>query len=306
MNISSTIIPIFILILLGWIVKRKGFITPQFLDQANRLVYHLAIPAMIFRAISRTDFYAQFNPCVLGSTLFAILVVFMIAWLTGRIFRMKRVMLGSFIQTSFHGNLGYIALAVAYYFLGNEGLIRTSIIAGFAVILQNLLAVVALQTFSDSRPSGGNKHKILMTVLGNPIIISAMAGICCSVLSIPIPLIIDRALDILSGLALPLALLIIGATLSFKLMKSRVAFLFSSSMFKLLILPALGFILFKGFDQSPPEYLPGLIILAAPTATVSLVIAKEMGGDPDFAVAAISMSTMLSAVTLSLWLHIAA
>ncbi len=306
MNISATIIPIFILIIIGWVVRKRGFITPAFLSQANRLVYLLAIPAMVFRAIYKTDFFTQFNPYILIITLSVILFVFITVWVMGLIFRIHRLMLGSFIHTSIHGNLGYIAFAVAYYFLGNEGLVRTSIIAGFVMILQNLLAVVALQACSESDSSSRGIRQIMITVLGNPIIISAMAGICCSIISIHIPLIIERSLDILSSLALPLALLIIGASLSFKLMRSRLAALFSSSMFKLLLLPALGFALFRVFNQPPRDYLPGLIVLASPSATVTFIMAKEMGGDPDFAVAAISMSTILSAITLSAWLHIAA
>ena len=80
MNIVNTIIPIFALIIMGWAAKKKGFMPPEFLAPANRLVYYLAIPAMIFRAISRTDFYAQFNSLVLACTLIAILSVFVVAW----------------------------------------------------------------------------------------------------------------------------------------------------------------------------------------------------------------------------------
>lgn len=305
MDIAATIIPIFVLIIIGWAAKEKGFMPSEFLGPANRLVYYLAIPALVFRSISKTSLHAQFNPYVLAGTLFAILSVFFIAWGAGMIFRISRARLGTFIQSSLHGNLGYIAFAVAYYFLGNEGLVRASIIAGFAMILQNFLAVIALQVYSDSSPSSGNIFKIIMAILGNPIIISAIAGILFSIIPIPIPLVIDRSLDILSSLALPLALLVIGASLSFELMRSRFASIFSVGILKLLLLPALGFALFRIFNLTPQDYLPGLIILASPTATVTFVMAKEMNGDADFAVAAISTSTVLSAVTLGVWLNVA-
>jgi malate permease and related proteins len=73
----------------------------------------------------------------------------------------------------------------------------------------------------------------------------------------------------------------------------------------LLILPALGLTLFLFFDQAPQDYLPALILLASPTATVAYVMAREMGADSDFAVAAISATTVLSAVTFSFWLSLA-
>ena len=305
MNIVNTIIPIFALIIMGWAAKKKGFMPPEFLAPANRLVYYLAIPAMIFRAISRTDFYAQFNSRVLACTLIAILAVFVVAWIAGLIFRISRMQIGTFIQTSVHGNLGYIAFAVAFYFLGSEGLVRASIIGGFVMILQNFLAVIALQVNSNRGVESGNISKVILAILGNPVIVSAMGGILFSIIAIPIPLIINRCLDILSSLALPMALLLIGGSLSFERMRSRIASILSSGMLKLILLPALGVTLYRLLNLTLQDYLPGLIILASPTATVTFVMAKEMNGDADFAVAAISASTIFSAVTFSVWLNFA-
>jgi predicted permease len=80
----------------------------------------------------------------------------------------------------------------------------------------------------------------------------------------------------------------------------------SSSFLKLILLPGLGFILYHLFDIKLNDYLPGLILLASPTATLTYVMAKEMNGDTDFAVAALSSCTILSAATFSIWFHIAA
>jgi len=94
--------------------------------------------------------------------------------------------------------------------------------------------------------------------------------------------------------------------LSFELMQLRILRVLGSSFMKLFLLPGLGFTLYRVFGLAIQDYLPGLILLASPTATITYVMAKEMNGDTDFAVAALSTSTMLSAVTFSLWLHIAA
>lgn len=304
MNIVSTIIPIFAVILLGWFARWKGFIKQEFLEPANRLVFYLAIPAMIFRAISRASFKAQFDIQVLGITLFAVIAVFAVAWGVAVILRVRRGQVGTFIQTSFHGNLGYIGLAVAFYYLGNEGLVRASIIAGFIMILQNFLAVVALQYNSEISVTR-NKLGVALKILGNPVIVSAMAGILFSLAGLQMPLIIDRSLDILSGLALPMALLVIGASLSFELMQLRILRVLTTGMMKLILLPGLGFALYRLFGLALQDYIPGLILLASPSATITYVMAKEMKGDTDFAIAAISVSTMLSSVTFSIWLNVA-
>lgn len=306
MNIVTTIIPIFAVILLGWLARLKGFIQPEFLGPANRLVYYLAIPAMIFHAISKASLKTQFDIRVLLITLLSVIAVFAVAWGVGLTCRIRRGELGTFVQASFHGNLGYIGLAVAFYSLGKKGFVRASIIAGFIMILQNFLAVVALQINSDNTSAVRNKLNVVLRIIGNPVILSAMAGILFSLLGFRIPLVIDRSLEILSGLALPMALLLIGASLSFKLMQLRIIRIVASSFMKLILLPGLGFIFYRMFDIDYQSYLPGLILLASPTATITYVMAKEMNGDTDFAVAALSTCTMLSAITFSIWLHIAA
>jgi len=306
MNIATTIIPIFAVITLGWVARLKGFIQPEFLGPANRLVYYMAIPAMIFHAISKASLKTQFDVAVLFITLFSVLAVFAVSWCVGVLWRIERRELGTFIQTSFHGNLGYIGLAVAFYSLGDDGFVRASIIAGFIMILQNFLAVVALQLNSKNISLTGNTKSVILRIMGNPVILSALAGILFSLTGFRLPLVISRSLDILSGLALPMALILIGASLSFKLMRLKISQILSSSFLKLILLPALGFVIYRLFDIDLKNYLPGLVLLASPTATLAYVMAKEMNGDTDFAVAAISTCTMLSAATFTLWLHIAA
>ena len=305
MDIVATIIPIFTVIILGWFASARGFILPEFLGPANRLVYYIAIPAMIFRSISRSSFTNQFDIKVLSIALSSILVIFGFAWGVGFITQIRREQMSAFVQDSFHGNLGYIGLAVAYYFLGTEGLAKASIIAGFMMILQNLLGVTVLAVYSGDKSVKEGKWHIALRIMRNPIILSVIAGMIFSISEIPMPLIINRSLDILSGLALPMALLIIGGSLSFKLMRLNMFPVLSTSMIKLVLLPGLGFLLFNLSGIVPADYLPGLILLASPTATVTYVMAKEMNGDTDFAVAAISTSTLMSAVTFTVWLNFA-
>ena len=305
MNIFTTIIPIFAIILLGWISRKKGFIHADFIGPANSLVFYIAIPAMIFSAISRATLTAHFNVGILAITLSTAMVACVFAWVFGRACRLKQGQLGSYVQISFHGNLGYIGLAVAFYYLGEDGFVKASILTGFLMIVQNLLSVLSL-TFNTHQPdSARHGRTIVRNLVGNPVILSAMAGIICSFLKIPIPLIVQRSLDILSGLALPMALLIIGASISFQEARHRIKWVLSSSTTKLFLMPGLGYIAFRSLGFPPGEYLPGLILLASPSATISYVMAKEMKGDPDLAVIAISMSTLLSSLTYTFWLNVA-
>lgn len=304
MNIFSTIIPIFIVIFLGLFAKQKGFITPDFLNPANRLVYYIAIPAMIFSSISKAALKTQMNLSVIMISLVTILFITAIAFGIAGILKMKKSSKGSFIQCSFHGNLGYIGLAVAFYYLGDSGFVKAAIIAGFVMILQNILAVFCLQYYSSEDTENPGMFGILKKTMANPVILSALAGILFSLSGATMPVIIDRALDILRGMALPMALLIIGASLSFEKLKPRFLAVLITSFLKVIAAPAIGLIVFMALSITPENYLPGLIILASPTATLTYIMAKELNGDPDFAVAAISICTILSSVTYGVWLGI--
>lgn len=305
MTIFSTILPIFFVIVLGWAFHQRGFIPQEFLGPGNRLVYYLAIPAMIFRSIARATLTTQFDIRVVLITLAAVLVVFGLTWFAAGFVQVGRTgQRGTFVQSTFHGNIGYIALAIAFYALGNEGLVRASIIAGFVMILQNLLAIFILQYYSDNAAIKGKVGLAFVKILGNPVILSSIAGILVSLSGIPIPKVLDQTLEIISGLALPVALLIIGASLTFDLVRSRIAPVLSASIVKLIVLPGLGFAGFRFLGLSPQDYLPALILLATPTATIAVVMAHEIDGDMDFAVATVSVSTLLSAITFSAWLKL--
>jgi len=300
----TTIVPIFVIILLGWMLRNFGFMQVAFIEPANRLVYYLAIPAMVFRSISKASLAVQFDGWVVLLTMLSICMVFAVAWWLTVVRHMPQRHRGTFIQNSFHGNLGYIGLAVSFYYLGSNGLVRASILAGFMMILQNLLAVIALQIHSPQVPVSQKKGVVVLKILGNPIILSALAGIFVSLTAFPVPEVLGRCLDILSDLALPMALLIIGASLSFDMVPSRLKSVLTTGVLKLLMLPAAGLMLFRLFNVDSELILPAIILLASPTATVTYVMAKEMHGDSEFAVVAISVNTLLSAVTYTIWLSL--
>lgn len=305
MQIVATIIPIFIIVLLGWGVHRRGFLPSGFIGPANRLVYYVAIPAMIFQSLTKSTLGEWFNPSVIVLPLIALAGAYAIAWAASRALRQDRSLAGTFIQSCGHGNLGYIGLAVVYYFLGDSGLVQASVIAGFMMVSHNLLSVTALQFFA---PDSGNRYGLkvyAIKIMGNPIIVTVIAGLSISLMGIPVPLILRRSLAIISGMALPTALLIIGASLSLERIRLFVVTTLSAAAIKLMVMPALGWGLYRLFHVASVDMLPGLILLASPTATVSYIMAREMHGNTDLAVATISASTMLSAVTIMLWLKLA-
>lgn len=303
MSAIETIIPIFMIIALGAFAQRQGFFPQAFLGPANRLVFYLAIPAMIFRAISRSSLGDEMNVTVLTVTLASVALAFLLAMVLCRIIGVQGRIRGTFVQSAFHGNLGYIGLAVIFYYMGDQGLARGSIIAGLIMILQNFLAVLALQLYGEKTQTGNGVKRFFGRIFINPVILAAFLGIGYAYLSLPMPVVVDRSLKILSGLALPMALLLIGASISFTLMRQQFFPALVSSIVKLAVLPSIGLLGYRCFGVSADMFLPGFILLAAPPATLTYIFAKEMHGDEDLAVATISMGTVISGMTYMLWLN---
>ncbi|MGD8353370.1 MAG: AEC family transporter [Pseudomonadota bacterium] len=298
MEALGTIISLFLLIGLGWFAHYRGFIPPEFLGPANRLTYYFAIPALLFRAVSKASLREEFHGGVLLATLASAAIVYIGGWIICRRLKLPPSRAGTMVQSSAHGNLGYIGLPFAFYFLGEPGLIKAGIIAGFLMILQNVLSVSVLYSFSTGQVRGGKWSRLLT----NPVILSSMMGIAFSGFGIGLPQVIARALDMLGGLAPPMALLLIGASISFGKIRRNLSPVMISACVKLVLLPAMGLAMYRALGFPGSDFLPGLILLASPTATVAYIMAQEMDGDPDLATETISASTLFSGATYLLWL----
>lgn len=301
-QVIVTIIPIFMLIFLGTGSRKLGFMEPQFTAPANRLVFYLAIPALVFRALTRASLKEQFDLRLVLMTMVAVLIIVLLTWLFNHLrTAVSGPVKGTFSQSTIHGNLGYIGLAVSFYYLSEAGFSQASMLVGFLMLIQNCLAVLLLH-FYGSRGKKGGGWKMLTRVFFNPVILAATGGMIFNLSGIHLPIIIDRFLQILSGLALPMGLLLIGASLSPSLLRRWFPLAFLSSAIKLLVLPGIGLLLYFLVGLKPTSMVPGLILLAAPSATLTFVMAQEMGGEVDLAVACVSLSTILSAFTYALWL----
>ena len=302
-KVVATIIPIFMLIILGAGVRRLGFMKDDFVVSANRLVFYLAIPALVFRALTKAALRSEFNLWSVIMMILAVLAVALLALLYNRARKdADGPLSGTFAQAAVHGNLGYIGLAVAFYYLDEGGFSRVSMLVGFLMILQNLLGVILLQYYCGKKQDSRSFWGILAPVLLNPIILAAVAGIIFNLSSLPMPPVFDRFLLILSGLALPMGLLLIGASISFALLRQWLPQALLVAFLKLFLLPAAGLLLFYLAGVDPQTFTPALILLAAPTATLTYVMAREMGGHVDLAVASVSLTTILSAFSYALWL----
>lgn len=293
------VLPVFAVILVGLVGRRLGLLPPEFQGPANRLAYYLSVPCLIFLTVSSAPFREVFRPGLIAACLGCAVLVWAVAVAASSWLGLAGGGRGTFVQASIHSNLGYIGLAVAYYGLGERGLQVAGVFAAFFMLLNNALSVLALGRFGGGgRPGGG---ALVRRVALHPVILASLAGLAWSWFALPLPALARETLRILGDLGLPLALLLIGAGLGLEALRSPgpVA---AVVVLKNLALPALGALVLTLLGAGGAERAAAVVLLGAPSATLTLVMGREMGGDPALASAAVTASTLASAVTLTLWL----
>ena len=297
----NTILPIFSIIFLGYVLKRQGVIDAAFAKTANQIVFNIGIPAMLLSEITHAPFRENFDLGAVVCTLGALIIVLLISIFAVRALSVRDNRRGTFIQSSFHGNIGYMAYAIAFYALGESSFARMAILSSFIMVGQNLLAVWALTSYSpEVRLNGGRASLVLKNIVQNPIIMTVAFGIVYSALGLGLPGPFRKGLDILSGMALPTALMLIGASLSFGAVLTMSKEIVSIGALKLLGLPLIGYLLMKVTGVPDPLVLPGVILLASPPATITYVMAMELDGDPDLAATCVSVFTLASALSYTM------
>ena len=150
MDVALNILPVFLVIFLGAGAKRLGFFPDVFVKGANRLVFYIGIPALLFIKLSRAPFHETFdiNLALISSLSVFIVWTFSLLFVRLKIFStLGSASAASFVQTSMHGNIGYIGLAVVFYSLGNNGLSIASFLAPFIIISQVILSVLSFNIY---------------------------------------------------------------------------------------------------------------------------------------------------------------
>jgi len=301
LSILENISPVFLVIALGYFSRKLGFLPDNFIQSANRLVYYVAIPILVFSEISRGNFAESFYLSQIAGTFIAAGVVLALSLVLGTLLKLSPDKKSTFCQISYHGNLGYVGLAVVFYALGTGGRAEASVLAGFLILFQNIISI-SLFTLMPGRGNGLSTQN-LYRFLGNPIILSTVLGLAFSAGGISLPSFVNSTFHIVGDMALPLALLIIGGSLT-PLTVGRLKHVAFSTTLKLLVLPFTGYMLFRFLGVGTAQSLTAVILLASPSATVSYVMAAEMGGDTDMAASAVTISTAASIVTYTLWIAV--
>lgn len=293
MFIAQTIIPIFLLILFGVAMRRWFGLREDFWPQLDRLIYYVFFPALLFGTLSHFEIDLGAATPMLGVAALFMCAGIMLGYVAKSLFHAPAKVFSATFQSSFRFN-SYVGLAVAGGLHGQEGLAAIGLLMGFMVPLANVASVLMLVRHSESH--------WLKEILLNPLILATAGGITCSLVGWHVPKMFDATLGLLAQASLPLGLVAVGAGLRLQGLHSHPGTLWYGVVVKLLVLPAIAWGLASAFGLRGVYFHITVLLAALPVSTVAYVLAKRMGGDGDTIAAQVMLSTLLSALTLPLWL----
>lgn len=290
-------LPVFAMVFIGLGLKRARWIDAAFVTTASQLVFKATLPTLIFLSIIRADLEATLNPRLLGVFALATLGSFLAVWGWAAL-RVARADRGSYIQGAFRGNCGIVGLALAASMYGDYGLSAGGLLLGVVILTYNAFSVVALATYRDE--ARVDWRDILAHIVRNPLILAVVAALPVALLAPPLPGWLLTSGEYFASLTLPLALICIGATLSFGALQASGAVALSASLMKMVVIPALatGAAWLAGFEGRELGVM--FLFFASPTAAAAFVMARAMGGNAVLTANIIALTTLMASVTITL------
>ncbi len=305
MHVLNSLMPVFLIIALGALLRRTGFFSDILAKGLNRLTYWIALPALLLDKVTNATFdsgnVARMSLILILATIGSVLA----AYVTAFILRLDRQTTGAFVQGAARSNNAFIGLPIILYSMSNlsPGIEALATVAlAPAIVFYNILSISVLLAHRG-RKEQSIRHAVWLfarQLLCNPLVLSCAAGLLLNFFGVSFPKAIGHSLTALSDSALALALLSIGSALTFKGAAKGLLHSTAASVIKVFIQPLIGLGLALLWNLPPIERQILLIYLACPTAVVSYVLADIFDSDRELAAHIIVISTVLSAVSLSI------
>jgi predicted permease len=301
--VLNLLAPIFLLIALGAGLQRGAFFKAGVVAGLNRLCYWVALPALIVASLARGGpgagagwgSWAGRELAVMAGVTF---VAAALGWLTAGLLKLRWEDRGTFTQAFFRGNLAFVGLPILLKAPGVDAAALMLLLAPM-MVLYNVLAVAALVA-SRHGLGWATVKPLVWEWLKNPIIWASASGGLAYAQGWILPGALGETIALLGKMAVPLALVTIGAVLAGLPTGAWRRATWAAVAGKVAVSPLLGWALASSLGIGGTERLVLLVGLACPTAVVSYTMAGEMGGDEPLAAQAVVASTVASAGVLAL------
>lgn len=320
----NAVLPILILIGFGYWLKRIGFLDEHFLQIGNKFVFRIALPTLLFYTIYNiedlSDIWSSF-PVIIYAVI-GVLLLYLIGLILALLFIKDNRRKGTVIQATFRANFAIIGIPLAEAMGGQSAVAIVALISAIVVPLMNILAVLALTMFV--KDENDTRHPLIATtvkIVTNPLIIAIFLGLAALGIRSLIPLdsvtgehvfsikndleFLYTAIKWMAQIASPIALLVLGGTFEFFVIKSLAKQIALGTVARVIIAPAVTLLLAvwlsrhtQYFEFTATEYPALIALFASPTAVSGAIMAKEMNNDEALAVQYVVWTTSLSIISI--------
>ena len=302
LEVISITAPIFIVIAIGFLIRKKNIISEEGVSLLNKLAYNIGLPSLIFLSITNYSLSDIFNIQIVKVIYLAYFVFILLIILINFAIKRSGKTKGAIIVSSFRCNMAFVGFPIVLAAYGDLALAKASLVVAFLVPV-NIITTIIIFKFYNRREESMGAGGMLLSFVKDPMIIGVVLGIIFSYFKIPVPEVFHSSLDIISAMTVAIALFSIGASFKFVHLKNDFKIVSYISFNKLILLPAIVFILstfvFKvdTFDRNVM-----VVLFAAPLAVAAYIMAKELRSNHQLLASALILTTIASALTISAWL----
>jgi malonate transporter len=301
LDVVLSLVPVFSLIALGAVLRRMNLLQEEGWAALERLTYFVLFPPMMFMSIIEGSF-AGADALALGQVLAGTVVTMAaLMLLTRPLLAKDGPQFSSVFQAGIRWN-GYVALGVIAGLWGQQGMGLAAV--GFAVLvpINNVLSVLILSRYASSTPA--SVGRIARSIAANPLIISTVLAIILVQAGVRISQPVSQTLNLLGDATIALGLICVGAALDIGAMRAAKLPLALGTVLRLAVMPAITFGLCNAIGLHGMPLQVAMLCVAAPVATSSYILARQLGGDARLMANIVTLTTLLSLVTipLTIWL----
>ena len=302
------VMPIFAVALVGYILKQKNFLTDDFVKTADKLVFRVMLPCLLFTNVAYIDIdkvgandFKLLLFCVVAAIVLTLALSLIVP-----VFVKDKAKVGAFVQGVFRSNVAFLGIPFAGNLFGDAGLRLASIVLAVIVPVYNVIAVIILCVFNPEKDSdnitiGKRISEILKGIVKNPLIISIVIALPFAIFGIGdyIPKALASSVDYFAKASTTLAILTIGASFKARELRGRVGLAAVVTLLKTVVVPAV-FMIFTYYALGFRDVYLGiiLIVFGTPTAISSYIMAKNMNSDASLANQIVLMTTLASMFTI--------
>ncbi len=294
MEVVGRLLALLAVLLVGAGLRTTGILNRHRTELLNAFAYYVALPALIFVSTYNRAIGDLLSPALVGGLLFVLFATVGLAALVHRN-RDSSARRSVAIVQSYHSNLGYLGLPLVAATFDASVTAIASVVLGVVTLTQMPLTILVLSTLNGADVSLARELRGLAT---NPVLATLVGGLAVGSLGLSIPSAAATGLDTVGSLALPIALLCVGASLQVDSSDIDLEATAAVVGLKIGLMPVLAWLVFSTLAVDAATFTASVVMFGTPTAVSTFVFANELGGDREFASLNVFVTTLLSIATL--------